>query len=306
MDYTQRLYKDEADYAAMRKLIAASYKLAAPHSYMLLGDLDWWRALLGEPETFLPKVPLWFAGGTLVGFLWPGEGNGDIMLHPEHRAAERLMLEYAEQHVRRPAEDGSSSLMLVSLESDTSRNQLLEEHGFIRSNNFLASHIIDLAEPKPVPQLPADFTLRDMRSPLSETELEARVDVHRAAFHPSKLTLSKYLAARNSPTYHPELDLVAVAPNGEFAAYTIVWFDEENHTALFEPVGCHPDYQRRGLGRALLYEAMRRLRELGATRAHVGSWLEDSPGAMLYRAAGFQLIDRFYEWHKTYPAQETS
>jgi ribosomal protein S18 acetylase RimI-like enzyme len=306
MEYTQRLYRGEADYAAMRGLIAASYKVAAPHSYMLLGDLDWWRALLAEPETFLPKVPLWFAGDTLVGFLWPGEGSGDIMLHPEHRAAELLMLGYAEQHLRRPTEDGSSSLMQVSLESDSRRNQLLQKHGFTRSNDFLASHVIDLAEPKPLPQLPAGFTLRDMRSPLHDSELGARVDMHRAAFHPSKFTLSKYLAARNSPTYRPELDLVAVAPSGDFAAYTIVWFEEENRTALFEPVGCHPDYQRRGLGRAVLYEAMRRLRELGADRAHVGSWLDDSPGALLYRAAGFERIDRFYEWHKTYPAQESS
>ena len=37
-------------------------------------------------------------------------------------------------------------------------------------------------------------------------------------------------------------------------------------------------------------------------RAHVGAWLDDSAGALLYRAAGFQLIDRFYEWHKTYPS----
>lgn len=34
-------------------------------------------------------------------------------------------------------------------------------------------------------------------------------------------------------------------------------------------------------------------------RAHVGSWQDNSAGA-LYRAAGFQLIDRFYDWHKTY------
>ena len=62
----------------MRRLIADSYKLAAPHSYMLLGDLDWWRALLAEPDTYLPTIPLWFAGDTLVGFIWPAEGSGDI------------------------------------------------------------------------------------------------------------------------------------------------------------------------------------------------------------------------------------
>lgn len=38
MNYTQRFYEGETDYTAMRRrLIADSYKLAAPHSYMLLG-----------------------------------------------------------------------------------------------------------------------------------------------------------------------------------------------------------------------------------------------------------------------------
>lgn len=302
MMYTQRFFQGEADYAAMRGLIAESYRLAAPHSYMLLGDLDWWRALLGEPQSYLPTVPLWFAGEKLVGFLWPGEGSGDIMLHPEHRAAEPLLLAYAEQRLRKADDAGGGTLMQVSLESDARRNRLLQEHGFTRSNEFLASHVIDLAEPPPLPQLPEGFTLRDLRGPLTDAELEARVNVHRTAFHPSKFTAAKYLTARSSPTYREDLDIAAVAPNGDFAAYTIAWFEAENRTALFEPVGCHPAYQRRGLGLAVLYETMRRLRELGAGRAHVGSWLDDSPGALLYRAAGFQLIDRFYEWHKTYPA----
>ncbi len=59
--YTQRPYRDAADYAAMRRLIADSYRLAGPHSYMLLGDLDWWRAFKVEDATFLPWVPLWLA-----------------------------------------------------------------------------------------------------------------------------------------------------------------------------------------------------------------------------------------------------
>jgi GNAT superfamily N-acetyltransferase len=303
MTYTQRLYQDETDYAAMRDLIAACYRLAAPHSYMLLGDLDWWRALQEDPAAHLRTVPLWFAGATLVGFLWPGPGSGDHLLHPDHRAAEPLLLAYAEQHLRAPEAAGEGHrLMQVSLATDTARNQLLHDHGFVRSNDYLASHIVDLAAEHPTPALPAGFTLRAMQDPLSAADLEARVNVHRAAFHPSKLTAAKYLAARTAPTYRPDLDLVAVAPNGDFAAYTIVWFEPQNRTALFEPVGCHPDYQRRGLGRAVLHAALHRLRALGATRAHVGSWLDDSPGALLYGAVGFQLIDRFYEWHKHYPA----
>jgi mycothiol synthase len=296
--YTQRPYRDEADYAAMRRLIAESYPLVAPHSTMLLGDLDWWRALRPDPDAYLPTVPLWFAGETLVGFLWPGEGSADTMLHPHHRAAESLMLAWAQEHLPRAVAEGQEqALMQISLQSDTARNELLQQHGFVRSNDFLASHVIDLVDAPPPPILPTGFALRDM---VGDEGWEARVEVHRAAFAPSKLTLDKYRRARQSPTYRPDLDLVVVAPNGELAAFCILWLEEENRVALFEPVGCHPAYQRRGLGRALLYEGLQRLRQRGTVRAHVGSWLDDSAGAGLYRAVGFRLIDRFYEWHKTY------
>ena len=300
--YTQRFYRDEADYAAMRRLIAESYPLVAPHSTMLLGDLDWWRALKPDAVTFLPTVPLWFVGETLVGFLWPGEGSADAMLHPHHRAAEELMLAWAEQHLRHPAAEGQGdALMQVSLESDTARNELLQQHGFVRSNDFLASHVLELDGIPTAPTLPPGFALGDM---MGDGGWDARVEAHRAAFAPSKLTLDKYRRARQSPTYRPDLDLVVVAPNGDLAAFCILWLEEENRVALFEPVGCHPAYQRRGLGRAILYEGLRRLRQFGVVRCHVGSWLDDSPGAHLYRAAGFRLIDRFYEWHKSYPPGE--
>lgn len=298
MTYTQRFYRGEADYAAMHRLIADSYKLVGPHHYILQGDLDWWRAFVDAP-VFMPTVPLWFAGETLVGFVWPGQAAVDLMLHPQHREAEPLMVAYAEEHFRKAGEEGEGeTLMLSSLESDAQRNRLLAEQGFERSSDFLASHIFDFDGPPPAPQLPDGYTLRDMGG---DADWEKRVALHRAAFHPSKFTLEKYQAARNGPTYRPDLDLVAVAPNGDYAAYTTVWFEEENRVALYEPVGCHPDYQRRGLGRAVLYEGLRRLYELGATRAHVGSWMDDSSGAQLYRAAGFHLINRWYEWSKTYP-----
>lgn len=297
MIYTQRFYRDETDYAAMRRLIAECYQLA-PHPYMLLGDLDWWRALKAEPDAFLPTVPLWFAGDALVGFLWPGQGSGDHLLHPQHREAEPLLLAYAEEHLRAPAaDDKPASLMQTSLESDTRRNELLAQHGFARSSDFLASNQWVFDGPPPPPQLPAGFTLSNMAV---EHDYAARVQAHRAAFHPSRLTFELYMRARQMPTYRPELDLVAVAPNGDLAAYTILWFEPENRVALFEPVGCHPDYRRRGLGRAVLYEGLRLAHELGATHAYVNSWLDNSPGALLYRAAGFRSIDRWYEWRKTY------
>jgi ribosomal protein S18 acetylase RimI-like enzyme len=50
------------------------------------------------------------------------------------------------------------------------------------------------------------------------------------------------------------------APGGTTAASTIMWLDEANKTAEFEPVGTHPDYRRQGLARALMLHGMHRAR----------------------------------------------
>jgi predicted N-acetyltransferase YhbS len=137
-----------------------------------------------------------------------------------------------------------------------------------------------------------------IRAVAGEEDIEARVAVHRAAFHPSRMTVAKHLAVMNSPTYRRDLDLVAIAPDGVFAAYTIAWYDETNAMGIFEPVGCHPDYQRRGLAGAVMREGLRRLYDLGARVAHVNSWREDSPGAALYRSLYFVTAGRIFAWKK--------
>ena len=49
-----------------------------------------------------------------------------------------------------------------------------------------------------------------------------------ALSHPSSMTVEKHRRAMASPLYRQDLDLVAVAPDGEIAAYALVWFDPVN------------------------------------------------------------------------------
>ena len=70
-----------------------------------------------------------------------------------------------------------------------------------------------------------------------------------------------YRNVQRFPLYRRDLDLVAVAPDGELAAFCTVWFDDVTRTGSFELVGAHPAHQRRGLGRAVMYEGLRRLLE---------------------------------------------
>ena len=74
---------------------------------------------------------------------------------------------------------------------------------------------------------------------------------------------TRYLGFMRSVAYVPDHDLVAVAPDGRVAAFTVFWPDTELSLAQFEPVGTDPDFQRLGLGRAVLLDAFRRLEQSG-------------------------------------------
>jgi GNAT superfamily N-acetyltransferase len=87
-----------------------------------------------------------------------------------------------------------------------------------------------------------------------------------------------------------------VAPDGELAAFCTVWLDDVTQTAVFEPVGTHPNHQKRGLGKAVMSEGLRRALRLGATLATVSSY---STGAhALYQSMGFTDFDLLEPWIK--------
>jgi ribosomal protein S18 acetylase RimI-like enzyme len=63
---------------------------------------------------------------------------------------------------------------------------------------------------------------------------------------------------------------------------------------VFEPVGTHPNHQKRGLGTAVMSEGLRRAQKLGATLATVSSY---SKGAhALYESMGFTEVDILEPW----------
>lgn len=93
----------------------------------------------------------------------------------------------------------------------------------------------------------------------------------------------------------PELDLVAVAPDGRFAAYAGVPYDEFNKQGIFEPVCTHPDHRERGLAKALMQEGLHRLKTLGAIDVIVGTG-DMLPANRLYDSLGFTEMYKGNYW----------
>lgn len=97
--------------------------------------------------------------------------------------------------------------------------------------------------------------------------------------------------------YRAELDWVAVAPEGSFAANCLCWLDEENKIAEVEPVGTHPDHRRRGLAAAVCLAALRAARAAGAETGLVYP-VNGLPAATLYESIGFRAISRHLTFRK--------
>jgi ribosomal protein S18 acetylase RimI-like enzyme len=109
---------------------------------------------------------------------------------------------------------------------------------------------------------------------------------------------SWYRNVQRAPLYRRDLDLVAVAPDGELAGFCTAWLDDLTRVGAFEPVGTAPAHRRRGLGKALLCEGLRRLEWLGATTVHVGSY--DEPAHALYASVGFTEYELSEPWRKVW------
>jgi ribosomal protein S18 acetylase RimI-like enzyme len=97
--------------------------------------------------------------------------------------------------------------------------------------------------------------------------------------------------------YRPELDQVAVAPDGSFAAFCLCWLDEENRVGNLEPVGTHPDHRRLGLARAVCLAGLRSLRAADADTALVHS-VGGSAATRLYESVGFTARSRHLPFRK--------
>jgi ribosomal protein S18 acetylase RimI-like enzyme len=149
----------------------------------------------------------------------------------------------------------------------------------------------------PGPAVPRGYTARSVGG---DDDVERRVAVHRAAFHPSRVTVESYRAVMRAWPYRPELDCVVEAPDGSFAAYTLAWLDEANGVGELEPVGTHPAHRRLGLARAANLLALHRLREAGATSAVVACRGDDAYPVpkRLYESVGFRQVGRVLSYRR--------
>lgn len=191
-------------------------------------------------------------------------------------------------------------LEIYVYEYDALRQQILTARGYEKlSYGGMCRHMRLGAQPLPVPEMADGYTLRTT-DPADLADCQRIADLLNAAFGRDFHNAQEYQHfAQYAPCFRRDLDLVMVAPDGSFAAYIGVPYDDANRRGIFEPVCTHPDHQRKGLARALMLEGLHRLRAIGALDATVDTG-DAVPANAFYTAMGFTEAYRGFAWRKVW------
>ncbi|MDH6108295.1 ribosomal protein S18 acetylase RimI-like enzyme [Kitasatospora sp. MAP12-15] len=263
---------------------------------------------------------LWFSGGELVAWGWASlprrvrRSDGSVkdvtgaylayQVHPDHSGLVDEVIDWydstapdVERTVIPCAADEFALTRWAAHGYRTDPAALGDDGSWTQLNE---RDLIDMEQPV----LPDGFRFRTA----DEAGAEAAVQAHVDAWAPSTYTAEGYLGVRQTAPYRGDLHILVEAPDGTMAASTIMWLDDANRTAEFEPVGTHPDYRRRGLGRAMLLHGMRLARAAGAAQVTVACLgAPGHPAARgLYYSVGFRKFTRDAPLIKTATGRATT
>ncbi len=280
-----------------------------PLQVLHVGNVAWaWSGGDGNPPADLSLA--W--GDPLMAFadLWhAGLDPAGATLHidPAARAAVRAVI-LGELRAFDPL------ITLVASRQDRAQQAALRRQGFTETPGpwfaQLWRDLTDLSDLDPLGPPPGYWIAAV--DPADPAAVRERVELHRRSWRPGRIrgllglseaetqlessySEAKHRAVMATPVYRPELDLVALDPDGRWAGYALGWLDPLNRSLLIEPVGTDPDHGRRGLARALCAQLLRVARGLGAREAVVGPRGDDGYPLprRVYQGLGMREVAQF-------------
>lgn len=221
----------------------------------------------------------------------------DFVCHLIHKELLPEIIEWSEKE-RLKSESEKVYNCLYIFDCDKECESVAKQKGYIKSETFNYCGKRDLLEPIPTVQLPCGYFIKSIET---DEEIKKRAELNYIAGN--EVTFEKYkYFMRAATNYRKELDLIAVALSGEVAGFCTVWYDSVCKVGMFEPYAVHFDHLRKGLGKSLLLEGMKRLFELGCIAVYVThaglNSDEIDPALALNESVGFKKVANNYLWYK--------
>ena len=310
MTFICRQYETSNDYWRIREFFRALRSAdPRPSEIWHVGDFDYWRWhwLENVVERSPNELRYWQTpDGRIAAVLVQGDpGVCHPMADPKTVTDDLLheMLEIAESECTMTLQDDRRVIFVWADETNDRLNTVLRSRGYEYGQG---AHAVEHNAWQALPEAPASAPLPDgymLRSMGDIDEHPARSLVSWRAFHPEEPDEGAdpegawYRNIQRAPSYRRDLDVVAVSEkSGDIASFSTCYFDDVVRTGNIVLVGTAPSHQRKGLGKAVVTETLRRLHWLGVVGAYV-SWYDPVPGA-LYESCGFADQEIGRAWRK--------
>lgn len=254
-----------------------------------------WEWMFFHPEfnrDLMDKIGLWYCNEKLVGIATYDHYFGEAFFATKQgfEELEKDILEYVTATF-----SNENGLGIAVNDKDTHTLDLLYSKKFVE--NDLTENILELKLENVSLEFttPAGIIVKniDIKNDLYKLhhllwkafDNEGSVPVDEATMSKQKVMLS----ARNLNSF---LHIVAENADGEYVAYCGLWYRQKTDYVYIEPVCTIPEYRHKGLGKAVVLEALKRGRSLGAEKAYV---ISDNS---FYKSLGFQQHSHYtFYWH---------
>ncbi len=288
-----RRFKDE-DYDAVCDFLIALNDSSRDHINWNWARFEWMYEHPDFDKSLLSSIGLWTDQGRIVGAavydMYLGEAFSGAL--PGYGSLYPEILAYAYRFLK-----DDNGLAAAICGGCTAEIHAAETQGFVPTGQ--TETVLRLALDQPLStNVPEGYRLRELDPATEGTrglqwlfwqgfdhgddKAEFEKDYER--------TMRAGLRARKH--FDPRLSIAAADPGGENAAYCCVWYLPGTDYAYVEPVCTVPAHRGRGLGRAVVSEALNRARSLGAREALVISDLE------FYAKSGFRKYRDFTFYRK--------
>ncbi len=302
---SSRQYEGGQDLPLMLDMLMRARALTSDWRYAHVGELLFNFFMVNCHLDPYKHIRVWQdPAGSLVGYAMLGEDPSfDWQVLPEYEwtGIEEEAFTWADALLEglRSADptQWGGPLGAGSRQDDTRRIAFLEQRGFHYSGKFAEVNMLRaLSVPIPQVDIPEGCQVCSM---VEYDDIADRAAAERDVWLPwsvGNITDEDYHRFMRLPGYHPDLDVVTLAPDGRIAAYVVGWIDPINRIGDFGPVGARLEYRRRGYTRLALLESLRRMQARGMDRVCISTGISNTPAIHLYSSLGFQVHNRYLDY----------
>lgn len=294
MKLTVRTCTKEDDFWRTRNFLREIFLLNGrlEHSWNV-ARLDYWRwhyiKTCNIFESVEKGMTLWGNADDKIIAALNHLGGSELRLHihPHFRTTEleNEILAYAEENFYAVTEDGRRYIHMPIFEDDKQRQEIAQSRDYKKQSGWGHHYRRNLDSSIPNTPIPSGYTIRSMGD---AEEYPARSWASWRAFHNDEPDenydgdYSWYANLQSAPLYRRDLDVIAVASDGSIASFCTIFYDDYTRSAVTVLVGTAAEHWQRGLGKAVITEGLRRLKEIGCTL--VFSTAHEEPADFLYHS----------------------